>query len=315
MTRRDVPGTVYLLHFDEPIGNTDSKTGYARHYTGWASDLAARLAEHRSRSDVKIMQAVRKAGIGWELARTWPGTRKRERQIQVQGSAARVCPVCKGQPAQRQPVTIEAACRVPALCRGAEAAAEPAPLWESVISHLGPAEAAALLGELADAERAAWDAATPDAGAEYGPRFDVACELSRLRGYEASAAERLAEARAIALAEGWAGEPAPAGRETADRPFDHQAAGRPELPCAEGARVKEEDMFGDAARERAAAEAAEGQAAHLALADAMEMHHPADRIPAVAAARERLAAVNAADRERATGSFAALLDRDCEAGA
>jgi hypothetical protein len=238
MTRRDAPGTVYLLHFDQPIGNTDSKTGYARHYTGWASDLAARLAEHRARSDVKIMQAVRKAGIGWELARTWPGTRNRERQIKVQGSAARVCPVCKGQKdAERQAAPTSPACRVPAPRQPAEPAPEPAPLWESIISHLEPAEATALLGELADAERAAWEAATPDAGAEYGPRFDVACELSRLRGDEASAAERLAEALAIAQAEGWADLLAPGGRS-----FDCQAVSRPELPRAQGARVKEDAM-------------------------------------------------------------------------
>jgi hypothetical protein len=200
---RNVQGTVYLLHFDQPIGNTDSKTGYARHYTGWASDLAARLAEHRSRSDVKIMQAVRRAGISWELARTWPGGRTRERQIKVQGSAARHCPVCKGQKdPERQAVTIEAAYRVPAPRQPAAVAPEPAPLWESIVSRLDPVEATALLGELAGAERAAWDLATPGAGAEYEARFGVACEMSRLRGEEASAAERMAEARAIAEAEG-----------------------------------------------------------------------------------------------------------------
>ena len=54
MTRRDAPGTVYLLHFDQPIGNTDSKTGYARHYTG--------------RSESSGFLKVQVAAVGRELA-------------------------------------------------------------------------------------------------------------------------------------------------------------------------------------------------------------------------------------------------------
>ena len=46
MSRRDVPGIVYLLHFDRKIGNQASKYGTAQHYTGWTSDLDERLAEH-----------------------------------------------------------------------------------------------------------------------------------------------------------------------------------------------------------------------------------------------------------------------------
>ncbi len=34
-------GTVYLLHFDRPYV-------HAGHYTGWTTDLPARLAEHAS---------------------------------------------------------------------------------------------------------------------------------------------------------------------------------------------------------------------------------------------------------------------------
>jgi hypothetical protein len=29
------------------------------------------------------------------LARTWPGGRKRERQLKTQGGASRQCPICK----------------------------------------------------------------------------------------------------------------------------------------------------------------------------------------------------------------------------
>ncbi|MGL5823782.1 MAG: hypothetical protein ACRCYU_02920 [Nocardioides sp.] len=39
------------------------------------------------------------AGIGWSLARTWPGvTRARERQLKRQGGASRYCPTCRTTP-------------------------------------------------------------------------------------------------------------------------------------------------------------------------------------------------------------------------
>jgi len=36
---------------------------------------------------------VHAAGIGWQLARMWPGSRTRERQIKRQGGHARQCPL------------------------------------------------------------------------------------------------------------------------------------------------------------------------------------------------------------------------------
>ena len=41
---------------------------------------------------------VREAGIGWQLARMWPGSRARERQIKRQGGHARHCPLCGVRP-------------------------------------------------------------------------------------------------------------------------------------------------------------------------------------------------------------------------
>lgn len=80
-------GTVYLLHFDLPYQ-------HARHYTGWTTDLAARLAEHQAGRGARLLAVIRAAGIGWSLARTWPGSRTRERQIKNQGGASRRCPTC-----------------------------------------------------------------------------------------------------------------------------------------------------------------------------------------------------------------------------
>jgi hypothetical protein len=81
--------TVYLLHFDQPYR-------HARHYQGWAADLERRLAEHRAggQAAARLMQVIHAEGIGCTLARTWRGTRGRERQLKVQGGASRRCPVC-----------------------------------------------------------------------------------------------------------------------------------------------------------------------------------------------------------------------------
>jgi len=39
--------TVYLLHFEEPIGDLDNPRGQARHYLGYTDDLEQRLQAHR----------------------------------------------------------------------------------------------------------------------------------------------------------------------------------------------------------------------------------------------------------------------------
>jgi predicted GIY-YIG superfamily endonuclease len=122
MSRRDEPGTVYLLHFDQAVA------GHARHYTGWASDLDARLEDHRQGRGARLMEVVRERGIGWHLARTWEGTRTRERAIKARSEGPRLCPDCTSHP---KPVT-----------RGRSASAAPAarPAPEPV-RDLGPAAA------------------------------------------------------------------------------------------------------------------------------------------------------------------------------
>jgi predicted GIY-YIG superfamily endonuclease len=99
MTQRGIdshPGTVYLIHFDRPYK-------HARHYIGWASDLDARLTEHAAGRGARLLAVVKAAGIGWTLARTWTGSRVRERQLKNQGGASRRCPACgvHPRPAQR----------------------------------------------------------------------------------------------------------------------------------------------------------------------------------------------------------------------
>ena len=87
-------GTVYLLHFDRPYV-------HAAHYTGWTTDLPARLAEHAAGRGARLLAVVTSAGIGWTLARTWAGTRSAERALKRQGGASRRCPLCGIHPRER----------------------------------------------------------------------------------------------------------------------------------------------------------------------------------------------------------------------
>jgi hypothetical protein len=59
-----------------------------------ARNVKRRLAEHEAGRGARLLAVVREAGIGWQLARLWPGGRARERQIKRQGGHARHCPLC-----------------------------------------------------------------------------------------------------------------------------------------------------------------------------------------------------------------------------
>ena len=97
---RDPTGLVYLLHFNElyvpyegaPAG---SCAGYA---DGGPRGLARRLAKHGTWEGARLMLVITQAGIGWQIARLWPGTRETERRLKKQGGASRRCPVCGVKP-------------------------------------------------------------------------------------------------------------------------------------------------------------------------------------------------------------------------
>jgi predicted GIY-YIG superfamily endonuclease len=80
-------GTIYLLHFSEAFK-------HAKHYVGFATDLPSRLAEHANGTGARLLQVITEAGLSFELARTWNGTRKGERRIKNRGGATRICPLC-----------------------------------------------------------------------------------------------------------------------------------------------------------------------------------------------------------------------------
>jgi predicted GIY-YIG superfamily endonuclease len=84
-------GTVYLIHLDKPYK-------HARHHLGWTTDLNSRLDAHREGRGARLMEVVKAAGITWQLARTWPGSRDRERAIKNRHEAPRLCPDCSPVP-------------------------------------------------------------------------------------------------------------------------------------------------------------------------------------------------------------------------
>ncbi|MFN7999276.1 MAG: hypothetical protein U0Q18_37005 [Bryobacteraceae bacterium] len=86
--RRNVPGTVYLLHFSR-------KLHHAQHYIGWTEKLDARLDHHTDGNGARIVRAAAEQGISAECVRTWPGkTREFERHLKKMKKAQAYCPVC-----------------------------------------------------------------------------------------------------------------------------------------------------------------------------------------------------------------------------
>lgn len=104
---------VYLLHFEQPIGDLTKRHGQAQHYIGWAQALEARITHHRNgTSGVAIMAAVSQRGLKFEVARVWEaGDRTFERHLKNSKAAPRLCPICSGPGAlrrQAEPVTVSA---------------------------------------------------------------------------------------------------------------------------------------------------------------------------------------------------------------
>lgn len=86
----DPTGYVYLLHFEEPISDRHT----ARHYLGYANDLAARLQAHDAGHGSRLTQVARGRGIGWQLVRVWRGGRDLERRLKNGKRGPRLCPIC-----------------------------------------------------------------------------------------------------------------------------------------------------------------------------------------------------------------------------
>jgi len=86
---KDVIGTVYLIHFVKPYK-------HAQHYVGWTKDAEVRESMHRGGNGSLLLNVVNKAGIAWEIVRTWANcSRARERKIKESRHIPRYCPVCQ----------------------------------------------------------------------------------------------------------------------------------------------------------------------------------------------------------------------------
>lgn len=101
---------VYTLHFVPPYTPYVDAPRYkcAGHYTGWARNLQARLAQHAAGTGAKLTKAQVEAGGTWRVATVEPGTRFRERQLKARG-ASRRCPVCKAEAKIEKQAQAEAA--------------------------------------------------------------------------------------------------------------------------------------------------------------------------------------------------------------
>ena len=91
-------GTVYLLHFHSPIAPSRHT---AQHYIGWAYNLSSRMQAHMRGRGARLTQVAHERGITFELAATWPGSKKFERTIENKKMGWRLCPICRA--ARRQP--------------------------------------------------------------------------------------------------------------------------------------------------------------------------------------------------------------------
>ncbi len=89
--------TVYLLHFERPIGNPANPRGQAQHYLGFTDNLEQRIEQHRKGwSGSAIVRAFHDQGIPFVVARTWDAGRDQERYFKQHGKhASRLCPVCR----------------------------------------------------------------------------------------------------------------------------------------------------------------------------------------------------------------------------
>jgi predicted GIY-YIG superfamily endonuclease len=94
-------GLVYLLHFARPL----SERHTCQHYLGWCLDLNERLAAHRAGRGARLTQVAVERGIGFEVVRTWVGSRTFERYLKNGKRGPKLCPMCY--PSRRQGVAAE----------------------------------------------------------------------------------------------------------------------------------------------------------------------------------------------------------------
>jgi len=101
--RKQVTGTVYILHFAKPY----PKAKRPRHYIGFIpvtgtpeERLAAveqRLSDHETGKGNPFVKAVHDAGIEIMIAELFDGTRGFERRVKDFGSGRAFCRICRAE--------------------------------------------------------------------------------------------------------------------------------------------------------------------------------------------------------------------------
>jgi predicted GIY-YIG superfamily endonuclease len=91
---KNLQGTIYLLHFAQAYK-------HAKHYVGFTKDLSTRLDQHATGQGARLLEVITEAGISFELARTWNGTRETERSLKNRKATPRLCPICNPQAMNR----------------------------------------------------------------------------------------------------------------------------------------------------------------------------------------------------------------------
>lgn len=89
---------VYLIHFE-------TKLSHAQHYIGWCADgdLQKRFRKHLKGQGANILAACLKAGIKFDIVRTYPGKdRTFERKLKNYHKSKQLCLICKSQPCQKK---------------------------------------------------------------------------------------------------------------------------------------------------------------------------------------------------------------------
>jgi len=81
---------VYLIHFQ-------TKLHHAEHYLGFVEhNLPQRLKKHKAGTGAKLLAALNRAGIAWDVVRVWKdGDRHFERQLKNRKKSRCLCPVCR----------------------------------------------------------------------------------------------------------------------------------------------------------------------------------------------------------------------------
>jgi putative endonuclease len=81
---------VYLIHLYQPLS-------HARHYIGYASNVAKRFDRHVAGNGARMLAAATDAKIDYDVVRVWPkGNREFERELKAHKKSADFCPLCSG---------------------------------------------------------------------------------------------------------------------------------------------------------------------------------------------------------------------------